>query len=71
MRWVYMPLPNFTIEELRKLTIDRLMAIAEKTTDEYVKLIKEVPVSKEATQCRELIITIHNIIDEKVDNGEV
>lgn len=47
------------------------MAIAEKMTDEYVKLIKEVPLSMEAIQCRELIIRIHNIIDEKVDNGDV
>lgn len=45
--------------------------MAEKMTDEYVKLINEVPVSTEATQCRELIVRIHNIIDEKIDSGEV
>jgi hypothetical protein len=66
-----MPLPNFTIEQLRKLKISQLMAMAEKMTDEYVELIKEVPVSDEATQCRELIVRIHNIIDEKVDSGQV
>jgi len=65
------PLPNFTIEELKEMDISRLMAMSEMMTDEYVKLIKEVPVSKEATQCRELIIRLHNIIDEKIDNGEI
>ena len=67
-----MPLPNLTsIEQLKKLNIQQLMAMAEKMTDEYVELIKKVPVSDEATQCRELIVRIHNIIDEKIDNGEV
>lgn len=66
-----MPLPNFTIEQLRELSLSKLMAMAEKITDEYVKLINEVPVTKEAAQCRELIIRIHNVIDEKIDNGEV
>jgi hypothetical protein len=66
-----MALPNVTIEELRAMTIGRLMTMAEKMTDLYVQLIKEVPVSKEATQCRELIIRIHAIIDEKIVDGEV
>lgn len=66
-----MELPNVTIEELRAMNIGRLMTMAEKMTDLYVQLIKEVPVATEATQCRELIIMIHNIIDEKIVNGEV
>ena len=66
-----MPLPTFTMEQLRALSISTLTAMAEKITDEYVKLIKEVPVTEEATQCRELIIRIHNVIDAKIDNREV
>ena len=52
------------------MSISTLTAMAEKITDEYVKLIKEVPVTEEATQCRELIIRIHNVIDAKIDNRE-
>ena len=59
------------MEQLRALSISTLTAMAEKITDEYVKLIKEVPVTEEATQCRELIIRIHNVIDAKIDNREV
>jgi hypothetical protein len=70
MRVKIMALPNVTIDELRAMKIGRLMTMVEKMTDVYVQLIKEVPVSKEATQCRELIASIYNIIDEKIGNGE-
>ena len=47
------------------------MKMADNLLDDYIKFINQEVRSSEVTRCRELIITVHNIIDEKIDNGEL
>ena len=65
-----MALPNLNIEQLKDLKISQLMKMADKLLDDYIKLINQEFPSSEAMRCKELVIAIHNIIDEKIDNGE-
>ncbi|HKO79782.1 MAG TPA: hypothetical protein VJU78_05275 [Chitinophagaceae bacterium] len=66
-----MTVPDISIEQLRDLKIPQLMKMADNLLDDYIKFINQEVRSSEVTRCRELIITVHNIIDEKIDNGEL
>ena len=65
-----MPMLKPDIEELKKMSVTELKALADNYTEEYLRLIKVVPVSGEASECRKLIATIHNLINQKGDKME-
>jgi hypothetical protein len=66
-----MTLPYYTLDELREMDVSGLMTVADQLLNEYTKAYKDESPSEDAAKIRDLIVTIHDIIDEKLDNGEI